>query len=1260
MSEEEAQQEEGHVEIKELLLKIQLPKFLSNDIIEIPSNYEETISDLKQSLAILPKTKNLTNYSIFINGIDLNETNFNSNDILTYKEVSKIVGLEEVSELGIEIKEKPYNLAAIYDQILRFRDNIGSHYVDKLATDFGVSSGVTSFNKIELDETIEHEVKEGEEFKLSDEELSKIKSMTENFIPNTRLVDITNFDNVDDNFKIPIKSLTVSQWSPVPSFQKQKGDLLYLSLTTLENEILQITCHFSGFFVNKSSSVTFNPDLKTNEKGKFYKSYLLYDLISSISPLFSKIIEENESNLYKSTEFPESYLLPTNSFLSYPWVIPQKNCNVIPDISRSQLPLISNGVDGSDYIKEWNNDIQILKELPSNSIQERIIKDKLIHKTLFEFNKIATDTAIEIVKGNLSPMNPNEEKEKFIYLKNGIFYSTGNATLDVFEQTGGEEASRYVSSKDLAAIKLLNRHSTEGISNLVTCIVDYMGKRIICQAPVPGILDAPINEDNEISEKVVYGLSSDSTKINQDPSFEKPLKQIAEIFHLKPHKVEVNEHVKSESELIVSRDTKGLKGTDGRNYVIDLYRTTPRDIEFIEEFFNKDSTSYPHGEALIRHEAINEWWKRKVSILLKEGTEKLEKEGKLKQGDETKPQIALSTDQVVFNPDSFSNDLNESKDDQNEVREISKFVKNILIEEYLNDIKTQMVPFDGVQLTETFHRNGINMRYLGYVAQQIEKKLGEYKKEVEELIKEKEKEEVSKEEPKEEKDEKEDEKKKEEAPSKAKYETVIANYKTLQKLIIIEIVARSSKHVLIQLTKDKPTYLIPIVVSHFLNCLLGNEISETPEVIIEEIYKSFYNADEFEFTKFTHSKVIAMVKLEALKRFRFNLPENFTNCKLQLFREISIKFGIQWKSQNYSFTKNQLEQSQENIKIQTIETKSSKKSKKKTQTITEKTIIRTTTFLPEDILNFLPIIKDSLYKSSLIDEIFANARNNLIQGDKELGISMINELLLIQETIYGKVNPETARFYLIIAQFYQDLELNKEAAMIGKKAVILCERSLGFDSSDTITSYMNSAFFEAHNNQLSNSLKLYQHAIKIWSITYGLNHPTLINTLTNLSDHLLGYKLYKQAKEFLERALKLSIELNGEISEITALIYYRIANVDVSLNLYKSSIENFEKSYEILKKFVGPNDTMTKQISSYIENIKLLINYMKKENGKKAMKKKSPSPPTSSSSNGSKNGKKSKSKKSNQTLPDPEIANQSVDAILNFIEGNTTSKSKKK
>ena len=49
-------------------------------------------------------------------------------------------------------------------------------------------------------------------------------------------------------------------------------------------------------------------------------------------------------------------------------------------------------------------------------------------------------------------------------------------------------------------------------------------------------------------------------------------------------------------------------------------------------------------------------------------------------------------------------------------------------------------------------------------------------------------------------------------------------------------------------------------------------------------------------------------------------------------------------------------------------------------------------------------------------------------------MALFNELLAINESIYGKVNPETAKFYNLVAQVYQELGYDIEAALIGRKS----------------------------------------------------------------------------------------------------------------------------------------------------------------------------------------------------------------------------------
>ena len=48
-----------------------------------------------------------------------------------------------------------------------------------------------------------------------------------------------------------LKVLTCSGWNPPPGYRRMHGDLLYLSVVTLEDRHLNFTASAKGFFMNQ-------------------------------------------------------------------------------------------------------------------------------------------------------------------------------------------------------------------------------------------------------------------------------------------------------------------------------------------------------------------------------------------------------------------------------------------------------------------------------------------------------------------------------------------------------------------------------------------------------------------------------------------------------------------------------------------------------------------------------------------------------------------------------------------------------------------------------------------------------------------------------------------------------------------------------------------------------------------------------------------------------------------------------------------------
>ncbi|OBA19957.1 hypothetical protein METBIDRAFT_72794 [Metschnikowia bicuspidata var. bicuspidata NRRL YB-4993] len=1258
-------------EVQDVKLRIRLPASIGAqiDFVETTHTLQETISDVKEALAASPQLNSVTNYSLVLDNVRITE------DFDDFDQLSEVLG-GKTGEVNLNLVEKPYNLKDVYDHLIKFRENIGMNFYDHASRTFSVASGFSKFNSIGLkDIQVGSEQKAnssaGEDsddtktpenaLSIDEEDLQSIKTIVDSVIEENlqSLSSHVAGDSVLSKWNIPIKSLTLSQWNPVPQQQKLKGDLLYLTLTTLESETFSITCHASGFFVSKLSNANFDPSLKVNEKGSFHKDYLLYNLIDKLSAKFTPTLSQNKEALGLASQFSETYLIPSQIPSKFSWAVNELQIKLqsIPDYSRSQVAIFSNGVDGAEFVKDWNDEFQGIKEFPRETFNERLLRDKLLNKYIQDFNQAAVSTAIEIVNGNLVPLNPNESRDKHIFLRNNIFYSFGVDATGAHEKSGGDEAARYCFGKDISSVKLLNRIDSTGVCNLLSCVVDYLGERVVCQAPVPGVFNDQVDEEGQSLDKVACGYSIDENKINVNPKFEEVLKPVAEAFHLKKHKVELATGASTgDQELVVSKDTKGLIGTDGRKYLIDLYRTTPIDIDFIDSHYDESSeNSYPHKEASLRHEAVEEWYKRKAAVIFKLETERLEKEGKL-EGD-SKPQIAISYDQITFNPDAFTG-VNESDEDKQTVRELSEFVKKHLIPEFLKDVSENAVPYDGVQLSDYLHRSGINMRYLGEVAQQALKKAEDFQTSLEETIKvneavlESAREEEAKtadesaetnakEAENDSKDSSVSEDKKERDTTAAKMVPVAANMRALYNVCVQEMIARASKHFLRRVGSTIPALLMPYFVSHFHNCLLGGEITTSPAVNIDELFKSFFSQEELAFVSLDNAKISKSIAKEVFVRFRYSLDDEWLKCvkPLQLLREIALKFGIQWKAQQYAFTKEALDANK--------------------PVVSEKETLVT----PKDVVSFVPLVKDSSYRCSFVDEVFETARMQIQEGEKQIGLDLLAELVAFYQQIYGNVHQETTGFYSTLAQIYSECGLHSEASIIARKSTILHERLTGLDSYETINSYVKASFFDSLNKDHVSAFMMNLKAYQDWSVVYGPEHPNTVNTFSSFATILQQMKLTSEAKKFFNMALDLSIKLNGELSDITAILRHRLAVMLVQTNEYKPALEHFEKAAYAFNRIVGPDDVLSKECSSFATN---LAKYLVFSEQQLAEKKKILAQQVNKKSKGSVRAtkpqpvKSKKEKKSDLSTPDPEIASKSVDEILQFIEGKLKGKKSKK
>ena len=411
-----------------------------------------------------------------------------------------------------------------------------------------------------------------------------------------------------------IKGVCVSPWNPPPYYLRQKGHLMYLQLTTTEGEQFQITSHVSGFFVNKSSNSKFDPYPRPQPKRA--SAHSLLTLIAKVSPSFEAAFTALQQ--YNNRKDPLANFQVTTAIPANPWLVPNTESSPAahqPDITRTQESYLIAGVDNGETLRDWNEEFQSTRELPKETVQDRVFRERLTMKLFAEYNDAAARGAVMAARGEVAPLNPTENRDAQIFVYNNVFFSYGADGVGTFTSEGGDEAARVAVGKDVIGVRAVNQLDIDGLFTPGTVVVDYLGKRLVGQSIVPGIFKQREPGETQIDYGGVEGRDIVATNEVFVPTFSKLSKA------LKVKKHDVWDKEGKMHTLEGSVETKGLLGTDGRKYVLDLYRLTPLDITWLEEHWSDGPSAdakpsdrnYPHRMAVLRPELVEAYWRYKMA-----------------------------------------------------------------------------------------------------------------------------------------------------------------------------------------------------------------------------------------------------------------------------------------------------------------------------------------------------------------------------------------------------------------------------------------------------------------------------------------------------------------------------------------------------------------------------------------------------------------------------------------------------------------------
>ena len=495
-----------------------------------------------------------------------------------------------------------------------------------------------------------------------------------------------------------VKSLSVSPWNPPPHHLRQKGHLLYLQLTTNEGEQFQITSHLSGFFVNKSSNAKFDPFPRAAPKTA--SAHSLLSLIAKVSPSFDLAFRSLQK--FNGQKDPLVTFQLTNAMPSNPWLVSPSESSLSthqPDLSRTQESYLLSGIENAETLRDWNEEFQTTRELPRETVQDRVFRERITSKLFADYNEAAARGAVMVARGEIAPLNPTEHKDAQIFVFNNIFFSFGADGVGIFTSEGGDEAARVAVGKDVAGVRLVNQLDIDDLFTPGTVIVDYLGKRVVCQSIVPGIFKQ--REPGE--HQVDYGGVEGRDVVAENEAFVPAFSKLSKALRVKKHDVWDKEGKKHTLEGSV--ETKGLLGTDGRKYILDLYRLTPIDMQWLEEYWSDvsegetSSTNYPHRMAVLRPELVEAFWRFKMTEYVTKEVDRRRKveprsiDGKAEKtstengsaanqvdGDKVEPigaqeRVNISGFSLAFNPDVFSGQMPQSDEEKREWAEDEDQVK---------------------------------------------------------------------------------------------------------------------------------------------------------------------------------------------------------------------------------------------------------------------------------------------------------------------------------------------------------------------------------------------------------------------------------------------------------------------------------------------------------------------------------------------------------------------------------------------------------
>ena len=953
-----------------------------------------------------------------------------------------------------------------------------------------------------------------------------------------------------------------------------KGDIMNIKLNTIEGNTYFITGTSQGFYVNQTENNSNNPfnsnPLLINGKIIFTKS--LHYLCSILSPKYVEAYTnfKNKSGLYLSPP-----VLGAKKLWFRKTIFSDENENKLNEPTK---------------FRDWNEEIQSCKRLQTDSYEIKIQKDKNLFKSYNDFVNVATEIAKLIIEKKLSFFNVNDIDLNQLFVYNNIFFNFCEDTFMTFSESPdiNEQLCYTAANLDLLGLSTLNKLEIGQVSLGYSCIISYKGKRLIAQTIIPGVLNSIANLQGNTSSFLSYGSIEETKSFKTNEIYNNILKDICEKIGLE--KTDIYDSQENKITIYGPYNIKGIKGTDNRNYLVDQMRLFPRDINYLESkyslcLYRPELLNHYFNNLAIKNtsEKVHELKKRSEALEEMKGTQ----EEELKRLEELQiinneissefTKSLLLMKQSGFNVNLYTDakiaDNSEKiKKSEERLKDLNNFFLEILKQAFLSEIyQTELNPLDSESTSEILHSNGINIRYLGQIA------------------------------------------------NNQKDPVLIYLKNDLIRIILV----RTLKHIIIKYIKEaNQNYLIP-VLCHFLNLVFSpievlhsleekkinyevpdfNLLLSAPNMGLNEYYSMNSNKEKESeekngskkkkkknkkknqkegkqikensdnnnndyyngpisikipsiFSK-TPSEIWNEIKEAAHFRYKFDFEESIFNCilnndtfditqkKMLIIRDLCKSIGIQLLSRNYILSNQNKKECSESLSLP---------------------------FKCSDFLGFFPVVKKVNILNQDGKNIFDLAKRKMASGKLKSAFSDLATSLNIYYAAFGLWHSEIAMIAMKMAEIMHSMKSFNQALELKKIALNVIQNLNGNDYWRLSYIYFSIGLTIMCLQRFNEAFSYIYKSISILKLIIGDNHPEVCSMYLNIGMIYQEYEKYDEALEVFKISLEKFIQILGQENISVAKSYQLIANTYFYKREFREALRNEEASYHILKRILPEKD----------------------------------------------------------------------------------------